>query len=252
MCKSSGPLTKCAFCGQYVPRNAAFNHAIACQQRASQQQSKSLQQAIDDIMGKDKVSKEFEHLGLDVSRNRKAFAIDGKQISITDMHIMYFDTNGDPDARYLTFRFCEGEGAKWCITHKAFSRKATLWEEKLPPRYVTIGQLMEKNGEAPCEEGCRAILAFLKSSRDAARGVRRDNAIIEITKECMRHGSWSLVRSTQDLYDFYKENYDEPMPYDFLVWMAQSMGMDMRGMGVSHGHNSKTYALICRQLGIKP
>lgn len=207
---------------------------------------------------KDKVinQEEFEHCGIVVGRSRNSFAIDDTRIKILGIGLKYWASNGDPDAEYLAFKFVNGAGTigkKYIITHKAFVRTARLWEEKLPPRYVTIGQLMEKNGEAPCEEGCRAILAFLKSSRDAARGVRRDKAIIEITKECMRHGSWSLVRSTQDLYDFYVKEYSEPMPYEFLVWMTQSMGGTVLGSSDwNYGPGSKSYTLICRQLGIKP
>lgn len=195
---------------------------------------------------------EFTHLGKEVRKNRDAFAIDGRRIKILCLDQKYFESNGDEQARYLSFRFVCGpgtttEGSKYVITHKAFLRKATLWEEPLQERFVTIGQLMERNG-APCEEGCRALLAYIMNNHDVGVGKNRDQLIISITK--MWNHKWNCAISTQSLYDWWKKEYPRPMPYDYLVWICESMGGAVIGAG-SHEPSSKSYQLLCRQLGIR-
>ena len=205
----------------------------------------------------DELQAEFTHLGKVVRKNRAAFCIDGKRIKILCLDQKYFETNGHEDARYISFRFACGSGAttersKYVITHKAFLRKATLYEEPLQERFVTIGQLMQKKGEAPCLEGCRAIYhVALKTQPGSCWS--RDRYIMEITKEAMRQGSWSHALSTNDLFQGYKKSYGLCMPYSFLVWMTECMGGTvMCGLSAeAPSTGSKSYALLCRQLGIR-
>lgn len=203
-----------------------------------------------------KMSNEFEHLGLIVGRNRSAFAIDGKRIKILAVGVEYFETQGDTEARYITFKFIQGpgtttEGRKWCITHKAFARRAELWEEKLAPRYVTIGLLMESKQGVPCREGLAAIYAHLMGTQPPS-GHTREELILKVTK--YGHNKWNTRVETQALYDEYTHHFGKKMPYSFLVWISQAMGGVVLGE-IDDQFNpptGKSYSLICRQLGIKP
>lgn len=208
----------------------------------------------------DELQAEFTHLGKVVRKNRAAFCIDGKRIKILCLDQKYFETNGHEDARYISFRFACGsgataEGSKYVITHKAFLRKATLYEEPLQERFVTIGQLMQKKGEAPCLEGCMAIMLVALQQRGSpswVRGATRDHYIMEITKEAIRQDRWNFPFSTDALFRNYIDVYGATMPYSFLRWMAECMGMTvMSGLYQDVGRNSKSYALLCRQLGIR-
>lgn len=247
MC-SSGPKSKCQYCGEFVTRGHLPRHEVYCEEKNREKKM------IDELQA------EFTHLGKVVRKNRAAFCIDGKRIKIISTDQKYYKTGGDENARYISFRFVCGpgtttEGSKFVITHHAFTQKATLYEEPLQERFVTIGQLMQKKGEAPCLEGCRAIFfVALKISSQSPEPVSwgRDRYIMEITKVAMSQGSWSHALSTNDLFQGYKKSYKLCMPYSFLRWMAECMGMTvMSGLYEDVGPNSKSYALLCRQLGIR-
>lgn len=196
----------------------------------------------------------YEFLGKDVRAGSKEFAIEGKQVLICAVGMRYFDAPADNDSVYIAFKFHKGSevqlGKAWLITLKRFVREAKLWEEPVKQLFVSIAQLMEKNGP-PCEAGCRALWGFLQGKPITHFGHTRDTMIIEITKYCMTFGNWTKEYSTQVMYDWYMKNLGE-VPYDYLVFLARAMGVDFVGTAYPHAPGTKSYELVCRAVGIQP
>lgn len=188
------------------------------------------------------------------------FTIAGRRILVKGTRVKYYETNGDPDTNYIAFRFLEQrEDGRWrpvdpiyMVTEAAFVRKAGVWEPPVEVKYVTIGQLMEKNG-APCEAGCRALYGFMRKDPRAGNGKSRDELIIAITKLGMMHGAWNGTMPVQDLYDWHVKNIGA-VPFDYLNYIAQTIGVQVIGgvHAATHGRHTKSYELLCRALGIKP
>lgn len=185
------------------------------------------------------------------------FQIAGKRILVKGTGVKYYETNGDPDTNYIAFRFLDKrEDGRWrqleptmIVTEAAFTRKAGLWEEPVVERFVTIGQLMEKNG-APCLAGCQAIYNWLMHSVQPSMK-DRDRAIIRVTQEAMKQDMWNRAISIQKLYDWHVKNMG-PVPFDYLNYIAQTIGVQVVAGHADHRPSSKSYELVCRALGIKP
>lgn len=201
-------------------------------------------------------------LGKELRAGVSHFTIAGKRILVKGTGVKYYETNGDPDTNYIAFRFLDKrEDGRWrqleptmIVTEAAFTRKAGLWEEPVVERFVTIGQLMEKNG-APCLAGCRALYDYLHGFETNHFQWERDKLIVEITKHSMRNGSWDAAIPVQKLYDWYKKNMGA-VPFDYLNYIAQTIGVQWVGAPSSgtggFKPGSKSYDMICRALGIKP
>lgn len=196
----------------------------------------------------------YEFLGANVRAGSIAFTIDGKWVKICAVGMRYFDAPADNDSIYISFKFIIGPGCTvesgkaWLITMKRFVREAKLYERPVEEKFVTIGQLMEKNG-APCEAGCRALYGYL-FNRDPGKDLGRDQLIIKIAKEAAPR--WNVAISTQKLYDWHTKNLGT-VPYDYLVYIAKTIGVSVYGDGSkTQGHGSKSYEMLCRALGIKP
>lgn len=198
-------------------------------------------------------------LGKELRAGVSHFTIAGKRILVKGTGVKYYETNGDPDTNYIAFRFLDQrEDGRWrqleptmIVTEAAFTRKAGLWEEPVVERFVTIGQLMEKNG-APCLAGCQAIYNYLTDMTQPPHR-DRDALIIGITKKAMARGIWNTALPIQGLYDWHKKNMGE-VPYDYLAYIAQTIGVQVVSGRNEHGRHShsKSYDMICRALGIKP
>lgn len=201
----------------------------------------------------------YEFLGANVRAGSIAFTIDGRWVKICAVGMRYFDAPADNDSIYIAFKFIIGPGCTvesgkaWLITMKRFVREAKLYERPVEEKFVTIGQLMEKNG-APCEAGCRALYGYLHGLKNSDHASwSRDKLIVEITKHSMRNGSWNTAIRTQSLYDWYTKNMGT-VPYDYLAYIAMTIGVENIGANrdISYPHGSKSYDMLCRALGIKP
>lgn len=200
-------------------------------------------------------------LGKELRAGVSHFTIAGKRILVKGTGVKYYETNGDPDTNYIAFRFLDKrEDGRWrqleptmIVTEAAFTRKAGLWEEPVVERFVTIGQLMEKNG-APCLAGCQAIYNWLMHCVQPPM-MDRDRAIIRVTQEAMKQDMWNRAISIQKLYDWHKKNMG-PVPFDYLNYIAQTIDVqvlpEVSHGGTYHSPESKSYGLLCRALGIKP